>query len=441
MIKIREFLPNRVWKILSMVKHSLNPIIFKLRLKKVQKNYNVALKKTKQKVRNGEKLKVVFFVIWDQIWKYEGVYRLMDASSIYEPIIVIIPYTIYGKDIMMHDLNKAYDYFKDNTYNVINTYDDKTDSWLDIKNIIKPDIVFFSNPYNLTRSEYTITNFLETLTCYVPYAFVVIGHYSAHYDLDFQNFLWKYFIETNEHKKFTEMYARNKGQNAISTGYPGIDLLLTKKMVKNPWKIQGDKIKKIIWAPHHTIDGFDVGLKYSNFLELSDFMFDLLLKYQDKIQIAFKPHPLLRSRLYKHSNWGMYKTDKYYEKWDQVNNGFLSDSDYIDLFLYSDALIHDCASFHAEYLYTNKPVMFVKKDEMVAERFNSFGQTIFNYIYQGNNTDDIIHFIENVVIKENDYMKEKRSNFVESVLMPPNGKLASENIFYHICNELGVNEC
>lgn len=439
--KIRELLLRFIWIFLSFIKHLLNPIIFKFKLIIVQNKQKSALERVSEKVRRGEKLKVVFLVIFEQVWKYEGVYRRMEKNPLFDPIILIIPYTIYGKDIMIENLYKAYNYFNEHGYNVINSYSKDTDSWLDIKHSMELDIVFFSNPYNLTRNEYTINSYLDLLTCYVPYAFVVIGHYSAHYDQDFQNMLWKYFVETEDHKNYTEIFSRNKGRNAVTTGYPGVDLLLTNKITGSPWKLEGGGLKKIIWAPHHTIDGFDAGLRYSNFFELSEFMLDLLEKYEHKIQIAFKPHPLLKSRLYKHPDWGKNKTNEYYEKWKRASNGILSDSDYINLFLTSDALIHDSASFHAEYLFTNKPVMFVKKDENVTERFNSFGKNIFNYIYHGNNIDDIVNFIENIVIQENDYLKEKRNSFIESVLMPYNGKLASENIFNHICNELRMKEC
>jgi hypothetical protein len=55
-------------------------------------------------------------------------------------------------------------------------------------------------------------------------------------------------------------------------------------------------------------------------------------------------------------NWGSEKTTAYYDKWDNLDNGQFKSGDYVDL-LTSDALIHDCGSFMAEYLVVGKPAL------------------------------------------------------------------------------------
>ena len=75
-------------------------------------------------------------------------------------------------------------------------------------------------------------------------------------------------------------------------------------------------------------------------------------KYKDKIQIAFKPHPNLKT-VNKSSKSGK-PNDDYYDKWNSLDNGQLEEGDYFDLFLQSDAMIHDSVSFLSEYLYTMK---------------------------------------------------------------------------------------
>ena len=69
------------------------------------------------------------------------------------------------------------------------------------------------------------------------------------------------------------------------------------------------------------------------------------------------------------------------------------------------------------------------KDKNVKSRFNSFGQKIFNHLYQGKSKKDIISFIENVVFRGNDYLKKDRNNFLNKSILPNNKKTASQNIF------------
>lgn len=68
----------------------------------------------------------------------------------------------------------------------------------------------------------------------------------------------------------------------------------------------GAKKKKIIWAPHHSLEDCG-GLQLSTFLSYYKFFFELAQKYFNDIQIVFKPHPLLKEKLYQHPDWGKEK--------------------------------------------------------------------------------------------------------------------------------------
>ncbi len=96
----------------------------------------------------------------------------------------------------------------------------------------------------------------------------------------------------------------------------------------------------------------------------------------------------------------------------------------------------DSASFIVEYLYFNKPILFTMKDENIKERFNCFGKRVFNYLYTGNDYEDLNIFIENQVLKEKDWMKDKRNKFFNDEILPKSRSTASENIYYEIKKEL-----
>ena len=247
-------------------------------------------------------------------------------------------------------------------------------------------------------------------------------------NLFLNNIAWKMFYPTPFHKSMGCKYAYNKGENIVVTGNPMADSLITENRTEwKGWKQREKNIKRVIWAPHHSILDSST-LHCSNFLELAESMLALTAEYIGKIQFAFKPHPRLISQLHKHPDWGIEKTKKYYQKWDEMPNTTFIEGEYIELFKSSDALVHDCSTFMGEYLYTKNPLMFIAKDN-VTDIMNDFGKSCFEQHYKGKNIDDIRNFLDNVVIRGNDPMRTNREIFFNKYLLPPNGKTASENMY------------
>jgi len=414
--------------IFKWIKYLLHPFYmwyYHIKLKKIQQSHSVALKE----VLGKQKIKVVFFLINDSVWKYDRIYKLMDADGHFDPLVVVCPYVVYGESTMFEDMKKAHSFCQKKGYNVISSYNSATNQWIDVKKDIKPDLVFFTNPHELTKDEYYIRNYLDTLTCYVQYSFHITHLHHLQYNQKFHNYIWKNFCETKIHQDFAKKYAANKGINTVVSGYPAIDVYFDKNYIpEDVWKLKDRNILRIIWAPHHTIPDQGADLNYSNFLKYADKMFDLINEYNDKIQIAFKPHPILRPKLQHDSVWGKSRTDQYYSKWASLLNGQLVDSEYSDLFLTSDALVHDSASFMTEYLCTNKPSLFLVSDPGIKDRFNEFGKEVFELHYQADSIDGIRMFIDEVLISKKDDKKVGRENFISKSIVPPNGKSASENI-------------
>lgn len=404
-------------------------------IKNAKKRHSVALNAVKEK----ETITVAFLVIFGALWKYDLLYKLFEDDKRFKPVIVICPYTIYGKDNMMQELDRAYNLFKNKGYRVLSSYEAASDSFIDIKRTIKPDMVFFTNPHFLTLENYYISNFKEVLTCYVQYSFHVSSLNKEQYDQLFHNLLWKAFYETSMHKTFAIKYARNKGINVAVTGYPGTDVFLDKSYQPiDVWKIKSADVKRIIWAPHHTINENDSNLGYSNFLQYADYFLNLLERFKNKLQIAFKPHPILRQKLYLHQDWGKQKTDNYYSQWETLSNAMLFEDDYVDLFCSSDAIIHDSGSFLVEYLFQNKPALFCFRNNDVENKFNDFGKLALKVNSKAFHINDIEKFIQEDVFNGYDSLLAERSEFILKYLIPPHHKTASQNIFDIILKEIKV---
>lgn len=406
----------------------IHNVYFKIKLKKVQANHKKALELARKK----ERTKVVFFLIHESVWKYEGVYKLMEQNERFEPLVVVCPYVVYGEEIMLNEMNQAYQGFKRKGYNVIKTIGDNG-KWLDVKKELRPDIVFFSNPWKLTKEAYSISAYLDSLTCYVPYFYQVTKHLDENFGGYLQNNVWKAFYESEIHLNYAKEFSKNFAKNVVVSGYPGLDSILFPKVSDiDPWKIKDRKTKRIIWAPHHTIEGQDSGLGLSNFLQYAEFFQHLILSKDYEIQIAFKPHPLLKSKLYINSNWGIRKTEEYFNFWEKNERGMLIEGEYVNLFLTSDAMIHDSGSFTVEFLATKRPTLYLIKSSVQLNSLNSFGLRAVDCHYKASNSSEIEIFIKEVVIYGDDYMKNERISFIARHLLPPNNKTASQNIYDHI---------
>ncbi len=426
---VKSIIPLRLQKLDFQLKTKFDTSNLNLwRIRKRQENYL-------EYVKSKDKINVVFLVIHDSVWKYEMVYKLFKDDKRFNVKVAIIPLVRFGI-AQFETYTQSLDYFASNGYEVIETFDGNTKTWIDVETVFDPDIVFFTNPHKLTFDKYYIDAFKYKLTCYVPYAFVVIHSIEMHYNQAIFFKLWKYFLETPSHLDYAKKYMPGQTKHLMVTGYPSLDRIFQDDYKpKQVWKELKEETFKIIWAPHHTISGQGSGLDYSSFMAYSEYFIQLLQARSD-LQIVFKPHPLLKEKLYKDKSWGQEKTDSYYQKWDMLENGQLEVGPYIDLFYESDAMIMDSASFLAEYQYFNKPMLFTTIDDDVIGRFNSFGQTIFDIVYKGKDTSDIRNFIDDVVVKGKDTLRGDRMAFFDKYIRQDSSKTASEKIYEELVKVL-----
>lgn len=379
-----------------------------------------------KRCRNKNKIEVAFVLAVPGMWKLDYVFRAMQQSERYHPYMVLIPYTVYkgySVDEMEKTLRRTEGFVKARGFEYIIPRDEKTGQWLDIKKTLNPDIVFFTCPYKDMKPMYHARHYVDRLTCFTTYGFSSMKLFRNNYQKLALNICGAYFLETTMHKRFAEQYSQSRGRNCYVTGYPGCEVYLRDDyQSKEVWRKQDCEKKRIIWAPHHTIDGtFTV----STFLDVYNMMLEVAEKYANRVQFAFKPHQFLKFKLIE--MWGAERTEEYYHRWKEMPNCQLVEDDYTDLFIGSDAMIHDSCSFTTEYLYQRKPVMYLLKNNP-QDVFNDFGIMSFEQHYHGRTREDIEHFIEDVVLAGNDPKKESREQFFKEYLGPYNGALPSENI-------------
>lgn len=384
--------------------------------------------------RKKGKINVLFFAISASYWKFDSVYQKMLKSKRYNPIILVCPQCDRGEEHKQEQLQGCFDFYKTRGYNVINSFDKQTGNYIDARTL-SPDIIFYTNPYEgLIDARYYISNFSDVLTCYANYAFLNNDEKWAA-SLPLHKSVWKYFCEYDFTRHYNKVGTKLYYDNRVVVGYPMYDRFATKSVASDSdWKQQGSTKKRIIYAPHHTIEA-DGWIHYSTFLSTGEIMATLRDKYKDQVQFAFKPHPLLKTKLYNTPGWGKEKTDAYYAAWASAENSTIVENEYVDLFKSSDALIHDCGSFIVEYLYVHKPVMHLNTGQ-IKEELNDEAKEAYRAHYLMNRPEDIENFITEVVLKGRDTKRAEREAFYNKLLIPPHHRLVADNILDEIDREL-----
>lgn len=431
---IKKLIPQPIKEWLRPIKNKLidNPKKRKLFLHMQQKH-----KELLQQIKGKEKIKVVFLAIHKSVWKVDPVFQKMLADPFFEPMILVCPYTNYGEERMWQDMKECYEYFEQKGYPLLSAYDKEEQRWITLEEI-QPDIVFFTNSHNLTRKEYYEDAYLNYLSCYVPYHHEVgsFGNNDSQHNQLFHNAVWKIFSAHEHSFLLAKSCSASKGKNIQVTGFPAMESLVEAKKNNNyldVWKTK-DGRKRIIWSPHHLINE---EINQSNFLEYADFFIDLACKFKKDVVWAFKPHPILKSKLLCHPEWGVSRTEKYYSFWEKQEFTQLELGAYEDLFLSSDCMIHDCGSFLAEYLYVEKPVLYILNEKHSGQFFNSFGKKALLSCRIGYKKSDIEMFVKNIINDKPVNITDAHNGFIADDIEPYfSNKKPSDSIINFIKNNL-----
>ena len=422
--KLKNFLIKHLYK-----NNTLNIIRSSIRMP-----YNIY--QIRKKLKNEKKITVCIFSDRISCWAFDYIYNFFASNNMFHTVIVVSPFMSLGKQTMISLMEQTYDALKSKGYNVIKGYNKDNDTFIDLRKMINPDILLYNMywPPHFHENFY-IKKFKDKLNFLCEYAFSTVAHKEAK-NFEINNTVVGYFEPTKLHLEEDRLWMDNKGRNVVVTGSPKLDPFFDKDYrPADVWKAQNIRKKRIIWAPHHS-DNFPKNLyQFNAFFTLHAFMLKLADMYSDRIQFAFKPHPMLKAKV--DFRWGKAEADRYYEQWMNRENTQLEQGEFIDLFLGSDAMIFDGSSFLAEYTATKKPCLFTVC-ESSRLMLNNFGKINFKVIYRTESDikKEIINFIEEVVINEKDIYKERREKFVDMYIRPSNGKLASENIYNAIINHI-----
>lgn len=416
------------------------------KIKSYLENINIS------KLRKQEKIIVGFIVNYSVSWIGDELYHLFENSDKFEPFIFLIANHAPGQseDQIVEEYAKNLEYFQSRNLRVIKTIDLKTGIQFDWEQIgIKPQLCIWLTPWTaLFRGSFYLLNYsMDTLHTYIPYGFMVANNAEGNFPYDqynqlLHNMTWKNFEESRNSVEMAEKYAFVGSRNAVYTGYPKMDAFYEKDIAEDDvWedlvrKAGNPNAKRIIYAPHHTLAA-DEPVNFSTFASNYLYFLELAEKFQKETVWVFKPHPHLVFKAVKEGIFAdLNEWNAYLQKWRNLKNAdVVEEGMYHNLFLKSDAMILDSVSFLSEYLYVQKPLLMLTREE---QYYNDFGRELIKIHYCAVGTDEkaIEEFVSDVVLAGNDVNKEIRAQFFKKNLDYVNlfGKNAANNIFDQIVN-------
>lgn len=388
--------------------------------------------KVLKRLKNKEKIKIIFIVESNQKWIWQSVYDEFKKDNKFELLLVSLP--LQSKlGVTIYPQQEDIDFFSKLKMPIIDGYDYNEKKCIDIEKL-GADIIFYTHPWFVNDNGIPpsiISKF--ALTCAISYGFNVVESnlWGTTTPTIFCSNLWTMFAESKFHKPFYENATNLKHKDILLvTGYPKMDAykLPINQSFEKLWK-QSEGIRKprIIYAPHHSIERNE-GFCASNFAEHATFFLDFIKKHQE-YDFLLKPHPLLKSKCISTGFMNENEYNEYINEWkSQPNANVYEHGNYYDIFKTSDLLITDCSSFLGEYFVSGKPIIFLQNKKRIP--FNKLGKKLISAMYKIENIQEINNILQNIFSNNNDYMKFKREKLIKTCFITPQNTIANYIVKY-----------
>lgn len=368
-------------------------------------------KRIKNKISKKYKINILFICWRPSIWEsLKPIYEELLNDNRYNVTILAIPNKKQVQNIdynhEIYESEGAEEFWKE--YKCINGYDYSTKKWFNIKKI-KPDFVFFQQPYNIARYKKYNSFYVSKYSkiCYITYH-GVFSYNNVYLDClpkDFMNDVSYFFAQNEDDRLFLEKHRNelfNNNTKIINTGYPRFySMSRYKNDISSIWN-NTQKKYRILWNTRWTTNEGNC-----NFFKYKDKMLDLCKRRSD-IDFVFRPHPQAFLEWESTNEFSKEEQIEFRRKIDEMNNMHIDESkNYYSLIYSSDVLISDYSSFMLDYFITGKPIIYCEvKDCSVIG--NDMG-VIDRVTYKAHDWEEVENIL-NLLIDGGDYLKNTRKN-------------------------------
>ena len=363
----------------------------------------------REKLAAGGRLSVAFVVCDASMFSGESVFQAMLGDSRFDPFIAVVPRVSRGEEFLKASLEKTLSSLRAKFGDAVRCmYDPATGAARPLEGAA--DVVFTSIVYqDQTLEQYTTVRLSRTalVVClYYGYGGLFKSNERKTVFLPDIVCSWRYFVSNEATRRLWVERNPALAGNTVAAGYCKMD-----RLARIPASAPRTRAR-IIVAPHHTIDRKADALSLSTFLEHADFFLRLPEMFPEA-DFVFRPHPLLFARLATPKWWGPERTAEYERRMKaHANVEFQQGGDYFGTFAESDALVHDCGSFLAEYFYTGRPQCYLSDGKGTLEaQLLPFSERLYANVYHATTDDEIAAFVRDVAIAGRDPMKPARDEF------------------------------
>lgn len=305
----------------------------------------------------------------------------------------------------------AEDFFVNYPCHVINGYDYNSKKWFDIKQI-RPDYVFFQQPYNIIYpAEYqsnVVRKYAKIL--YVHYGMLIFKGLvqESVYPKDFFKNVSIVFTENKSCDNSFNETTRNSSYKprTFITGYTRFDYYKSFKDLEcDNWNFSRSKhIFRIIWTPRWcTNEGT------CTFFDYKDKLFNYVCSNHD-IDFIFRPHPQAFEEWNQTGEFPKKEADLYKLNYKNSNNAKIDDQqEYLSTFYSSDLLITDISSVIPEYMLSGKPIIYCHKQNHFNDTWDKIAKECFYWVKNWTELQDTIEMLKS----GNDPLKDGRINCIK----------------------------
>jgi len=135
------------------------------------------------------------------------------------------------------DVKRCYEFFKQKGMNAELGYDIQNDDFMPFEKFT-PDLIFYSHPWYVYKTQGPVMCSRFALTYYIPY-FIPASVVWFDYDLRFHKYLYKHYVSTDIIRDIYIENIKNSVCKIVTAGHPIFDEYLeTSHKEKKYWNLQ-----------------------------------------------------------------------------------------------------------------------------------------------------------------------------------------------------------
>lgn len=315
-----------------------------------------------------QKIKVFFVCHRPAVWgSLKTVYESMKNDDSFDVHIITVPnkklIPSLGLNHEIYESEGAEDFWKGE--DVLKGYDYDAKKWINLK-ALKPDYVFFQQPYNNCKPYdlQTAQIFRYSKICYVSYFTFLANKINDVVNdecnpADFLKNLSFYFTQGKDDTIYISNRMNQIGNNyckVLKTGFPCFDQLREIKVDSSNWNFPNENKFRVIWTPRWCTNEGNC-----NFFSYKDFFIDYCKDNSD-IDFIFRPHPQAFTNWIATGELSENEVTKYKNEYANLQNAKIDAcKSYNETFATSSCLVTDISSIIPEYFMTGKPIIYCNK--------------------------------------------------------------------------------